>query len=370
MAHRLHRHHHRRPDRCVRAVQRERDADDRLLADSAGRRARHDRGGRTRRIPHVARVARRPRGSELPPAARPERTAHRTESDRQHGRVIRDRDRSIGAGCRTPRCAGRPINQARRSNRPRSQAPLPPAKCPPPFYSSTRTRRRAAPPKTWRPRNDDANARRHGLMPYARRTPITTCAGAVSSRAATAATLSCFALCNNRVPHARRTATNDSAPTLSPRAARREGRGDWRGGTRPARATAGLTGARLACREARGVRRARRAHRVRDARPGAAAPTAAGRSARPHQHSRCGSTRLQRLSRSGHGGDSADERAGRSRGRQHAVARTRRDRRRLDRRENRYVRHVLDAGRIIELIIGLWIPWVMLVFYATNDPRR
>ena len=34
---------------------------------------------------------------------------------------------------RSPCCAGRPTNQARRFNRRRSQAPLPPAKCPPPF---------------------------------------------------------------------------------------------------------------------------------------------------------------------------------------------------------------------------------------------
>ena len=205
-------------------------------------------------------------------------------------------------------------NQARRSNRPRSQAPLPPAKCPPPFYNFTRTRRHAAPPKNLRPRNDDANARRHGLTASVPRGPRTPATLPASRPAATVATNCFLALCSSvEIDRVR------SQPT-------------------------DRTAARLAYREARGVRRARRAYPVRRARPGAAAPTPADRSPRPHQHSRGRPIRLQRLSRSGHGGDSAVERAGRSRGRQHAVARTRRDRRRLDRHQDRHVRYVLDVG--------------------------
>ena len=83
-----------------------------------------------------------------------------------------------------------------------------------------------------------------------------------------------------------------------------------------------------------------RAAPVRRARPGAAAD----RSLRPDQHPPRKSQRLQRVFGSGHGRHHDHQRAGHLERRQHPVARTRGDRRRLDRREDRHVRHVLHVG--------------------------
>ena len=82
------------------------------------------------------------------------------------------------------------------------------------------------------------------------------------------------------------------------------------------------------------------AHRLRGARPGAAAD----RSVRPDQHPAGRPPRLQRISRSGHGRHHGGQRADRPQCRQHPVARPRGDRGRLDGRENRHVRHLLDVG--------------------------
>ena len=77
--------------------------------------------------------------------------------------------------------------------------------------------------------------------------------------------------------------------------------------------------------------------------------------------------RLQRVFGSGHGRHHAHQRADDPQRRQYALARPRGDRRRLDRHKIA-MSGTFSMWAIVQLVIGLWIPWVMLQFYATPIP--